>query len=121
MGWERTRDEFYERHGDRFVVAWWNGIGLGSGGRQSCSFLTDRVPAYGKPYALASAWIDQAKGFDDQASAEAFLRQQDELRPHPLQGWFVTRVADLELRTGYRVNTKASIIGGEVEPSGPRP
>lgn len=120
MSWERTRDEFYEEHGDSFVVAWWNGEGLGSRGRQSCSFLTERTPAYGAQYALTSIWIDQAKAFDDATSAEAFLREQNDLRPHPLSGWFVTRIADLEQRIGYRVNTKASIIGDDSAPSGPR-
>src|SRR5690606_18907772 len=73
MDWESVRDAFFEENGEKYVAAWWNGSGPGSGGRQSCSFLTDRTPPYGKPYALVSIWIDEAKTFDDKDSAEKFL------------------------------------------------
>lgn len=117
MDWESVRDAFFEENGEKYVAAWWNGSGPGSGGRQSCSFLTDRTPPYGKPYALVSIWIDEAKTFDDKDSAEKFLLKQDGMRPRPLEGWFVTRIADLEKRIGYRVNTKESIMGSMRPPA----
>ncbi len=113
--WMNINDDYYAMNGDKFVVAWWNGIKPDNSGRQSCSFLTDRTRAYGPEYALSSIWPDEAKTFDDKESAIEFLKLQDSLRPGgPISDtWFVSTLRELDQITGYRPNTKAAILGNE--------
>lgn len=110
MSWTAINDEFYEQHGEAYVLMAWNGVK--SGGGQSCSFVSGKKETLGR-WQTCSLFPDDAIRFADREAAEDYLASENAKRPHPLHGgWLAIRISDIETHTGYRPNCKSALIGG---------
>lgn len=113
MSWTDLNDEIYEKLNGKVVVYHWNGIPNDNSGKKVVVYLSEKTRiAFGKEFALATPFVDNAKTFDTIEDAQEFLKLQNESRPHPLgEGWNIDTVANVVLRTGGRDGTHVALMG----------
>lgn len=93
LDWPRLPD-------DTIVIWWWNQIEWPHGARE-VKYLTDKKRDAMRDYALFSISYGDAKVFETEEQANAFLKENEEKRPHPYGDLNITTVAELREMVKY--------------------